>query len=226
MTVYRGGWDADKEATLRLMAGKFRSTVIAKELGLTLGSVRSFAARRKISLPVPGHLPPKQWKTTEIKKLGELAGTVPVSDLCKIFGVTDNQLRQRAYTLKISVAFYQVTRPYTTKELKYLKDNAGVLTVKAMAKELDRTVGSVYQYAFQLGLSVAKAYTPWDKKDYTRLRNMILAGKTRKDIPNDFEGHTRPQVMAKYTVIVRKIMNEGKYYEHIAETSRHPQNPS
>lgn len=106
----------------------------------------------------------KKWTVEEIEYLKNNYGKLRVKDL-KLPGRTVNSIHDKANKLKLSGY-----RTWSKKDLEYLMDRWGSVSMATMAINLGRTEGAVQQKASKLGLG------PFlESGDYVTLNQLFLA---------------------------------------------------
>lgn len=87
-----------------------------------------------------------------------------------------------------------IAKPYSRKEIQFLRANYTVLETDQIAKSLNRTIKSVMRKASVLGINKRKSLTKYDSK----IRKMATNGKTRNEIA--FELGVKPNSVICYLI--------------------------
>lgn len=201
MTKYHNSWGEEEKFYARKMAGLKPVKDIAKHLGRSVSSVMAWGGRNRVSFDLFGR---KSWTNKELATCRRSANKLTAMELCALLGRSENSVRMFCLDMGIPLKAVHRYQPWLITQETYLRENAGKVAPKEMARHLNRDVQCIYQYARSKGIKLTLNRSTWHPDEIKTLRGMILAGKTRNNIP-DFPGHTRTALMAKYSVIHREI---------------------
>ena len=131
------------------------------------------------------------WSKEDHQRLVELAGTIPPAEIAATLGRSLSAIKNRARIYNLSLAIVLFHKPWTTKEIRFLRKSAGVLTLGEVAAELNRTYASVKLKAAALGLDY-KRYgerncTRYSGEDVELCRQLHDEGLSRSEIAEKME---------------------------------------
>ena len=206
-----------------------------RRLGLSLRQVR----RVKLSMKPSAYRPENAWTEEEITKLRKGVLKKTLKELSEELGRSVAGVNHKLKELGISVRkvrgyIRRKKRPsddnWTKKDIKFLKDNAGVLTSKEIGEALGKHPKSVRGYACRRGISLKKG--GWSEEEIETLERCLSEGRSWEEIEKvlgrgvealrakanyqDFEYKTSRWSEADVQSLL-KLTEEGKTSREIAE---------
>lgn len=106
-----------------------------------------------------------------------------------------------------------VRRPWSTKEQKYLIENAGKVSAYAMAEMMGRTVSAIRMRALENNLSMAcnTSFNAWQSWEVRAVKAAILNGYGARDLEGYLPRHPISGIVARF-YSERKLI-EGSLHE-------------
>ena len=131
------------------------------------------------------------WTNERIVELIKISGTMSIPEIAKRLGVTASSIRNQARIHGITLATKRKQRFWTEEEYKYLKETAGKVCHKDMAKHLDRTIDSVRNKLRKLDIDSRKNIgcnlRRHDEHDVELCRQLYDSGMTVRIIAKKME---------------------------------------
>lgn len=122
----------------------------------------------------------ENWNSKDLKFLKANASTMPVKELAKALGRTENAVRSQIYAIKNGLrnSSGNQFKLWTTEEEKFLLENVGKLKNKELAKALGRTEVAIKLHSSYLKNKVKDTVKTSCKKN--QVKNAITSTKESK----------------------------------------------
>lgn len=103
-------------------------------------------------------------------------------------------------------------RPWTNREMDYLRTNAGKLSPVAMSAELGRTVAAIRMCASENSISLAtnRLWNVWTQREIDMVVTIIQRGFRPPHLAGLFTKHTMLAVERRFITEKRKLKIKGE----------------
>lgn len=191
-------WTPEEEALLR---EKVPTVTGVSELvkffpGRSRNSINSKVKAQGLEIPQKHQF---DWSPEELQKLRDLAKEMYFEDLWRCFpGKSRDRVRRKIKHMKLVTLRSTQRQPWTRKEDAQLRDLAGNLSGPKIAKEMGRSLVSIYRRAEELDISLNNGKTrsrPWTLAEMEQLAILVPTGTLRSVALN--LGRTERSVSAK-----------------------------
>ena len=93
-----------------------------------------------------------KWTDEETEYLKNNWHDKPIKEILKTLGRTKNAVTQKAYKLELIATSRAAHKTWSKKEMEYLEDKWGSVSMQSIAKKLNRTPSAIQQKASKMGL--------------------------------------------------------------------------